>query len=190
MSASLLLVGCSAQDADSGPEVSSAAHNAADVAFATEMIPHHNQALQMVDMSQNLDLSKGFTQLTRQIKAAQSPEIELMSRWLKAWDEKVPETAAFGDSHGGAGGMEHDMGGSDEMPGMMSGRDLDRLSQTTDASRFESMWLTMMIDHHDGAIEMARDEVRRGEYPPAISLAKRIIASQQAEIVTMRAMVG
>jgi uncharacterized protein (DUF305 family) len=48
----------------------------------------------------------------------------------------------------------------------------------------------MMIPHHQGAVEMARTEVEEGEYPPAVGLARSIMASQTAEIATMREMLG
>jgi uncharacterized protein (DUF305 family) len=79
------------------------------------------------------------------------------------------------------------MDGMSGMGGMMSQQDLDRLEGAS-RSAFERMWLRMMIVHHEGAVEMARTEVEEGEYPPAVELARSIIASQTAEIATMRGM--
>ncbi|MGN6575348.1 MAG: DUF305 domain-containing protein, partial [Nocardioides sp.] len=45
--------------------------NSADVEFATEMIPHHAQALVMVDMTRGRDLSPELQELTENIRAAQ-----------------------------------------------------------------------------------------------------------------------
>ena len=66
--------------------------NDADVDFATAMIPHHAQALVMVDLTLGRELSPEVQQLTEDIQAAQGPEIELMVDWLTQWDQPVPET--------------------------------------------------------------------------------------------------
>ena len=83
--------------ADTAPAERTAAngdtYNDADVAFATEMIPHHADALVMVDMTQGRDLSPELTTLTEQIRDAQAPEIERMVDWLTAWKVEVPETS-------------------------------------------------------------------------------------------------
>ena len=47
------------------------------------------------------------------------------------------------------------------------------------------MWLEMMIDHHQGAIEMAQEEQQRGTYRDAVKLAEGIETSQQEEIAEM-----
>ncbi|UAL30771.1 DUF305 domain-containing protein [Nocardioides rotundus] len=150
---------------------SSQAFNDADVDFATMMIPHHAQALSMVDLTQGRPgLSPEFVDLTEQIRAAQAPEIEQMSGWLRAWGQPVPEE-----------GMGHDMAGG------MTEQDMSRLEKAPDA-RFEDMWLEMMIRHHEGAVAMARDEVERGKSPEATKLAQEIVGGQQAEIEQMRGM--
>jgi uncharacterized protein (DUF305 family) len=165
--------------------------NDADVDFATAMIPHHAQALAMVDLTRGRKLSPQVQQLTEHIQAAQGPEIEKMVDWLTAWDQPVPETmrdhANAEDSDGGG----HDMGDMDDdqtdsdMPGMMTDDQLADL-EAAQGQAFEDMWLEMMIEHHEGAIEMAKDEQTDGVFQPAISLAESIEGSQRAEIDHMR----
>jgi uncharacterized protein (DUF305 family) len=53
---------------------------------------------------------------------------------------------------------------------------------------FESLWLQSMISHHRGAIEMAETEIADGRSPDMITLAKNIVAAQQAEIDQMTQM--
>lgn len=171
-------------------ETSPTEHNDADVAFATDMIQHHAQALSMVDLTLDRPLDPEVQALAEEIRAAQAPEIETMADWLTDWDEPVPETMR---DHANAG---HDMGdmsdtmddmedhGSD-MPGMMSAEDMDALEGSADAD-FQQMWLEMMIEHHDGAVEMARAEQEGGRFEPAVDLAGQIIDSQTEEITTMR----
>ena len=160
--------------------------NQADVDFATAMIPHHSQALVMVDLTRGRSLSPGLESLTEDILAAQSPEIEQMVDWLTAWDQPVPETMrdhANAEDHGMSG---HDMDQSDPaMPGMMTEEQLTEL-EAARGQEFQTMWLQMMIEHHQGAIEMAKDEQADGVFAPAVKLARSIETSQQAEIETMQ----
>ena len=52
------------------------------------------------------------------------------------------------------------------------------------------LYVTQMIGHHEGAIGMAQDEIAKGQYGPAIELSHAIVATQQKEIDTMKAMLG
>ncbi|MFD5484844.1 DUF305 domain-containing protein [Streptomyces virginiae] len=153
-------------------------HNEADVAFAQGMIPHHRQAILMSDMVAAHGASPDVRALAEKIKKAQAPEIEIMTGWLKAWGEKVPTGV-------GMDGMGH--GDDSGMPGMMDDQDMDRLGKAR-GNAFDTMFLTMMIDHHEGAIAMARTEKQQGAYGPAKALADDIITSQTAEIAQMRSM--
>ena len=76
------------------------------------------------------------------------------------------------------------MGDMPGMEGMMSQADMDALKNArgVEASR---LFLTQMIEHHQGAITMAQDEIKNGQFPDAIALAKSIVDSQQKEIDTM-----
>ena len=153
--------------------------------FATEMIPHHAQALDMVEMAEDRGASAEFEQLLGDIEAAQGPEIEQMAGWLEEWGEEVPPTdSAMPMGHGDGHDMG-DMGDVEAMPGMISQDDLDRLDQAR-AGAFEQMWLTMMIEHHEGAIDMSRTEVDEGQSPDAVALAEDIVESQTAEIDLMQ----
>ncbi len=73
-------------DAASGGQVSNA-----DVKFATGMIPHHAQALQMVDLTAGGGLSTEVQSIAGGIEAAQDPEIQQMSAWLEAWNQARPQ---------------------------------------------------------------------------------------------------
>lgn len=154
-------------------------HNAADTKFAQSMIPHHAQAVEMSGIVlAKKDVPAAVRLLAERIKAAQAPEIEIMTGWLKSWNETVPSS---GMSMGG-----HDMGGSggSGMAGMVSGDDLNKLkaAQATEAAR---LFLTQMIAHHEGAVAMAKAESAGGSNPGAIKLSQGIAASQQAEIQEM-----
>ncbi|ABM10331.1 MULTISPECIES: DUF305 domain-containing protein [Micrococcaceae] len=143
-------------------------HNSADVMFAQMMTPHHEQAVQMSDiMLAKDDLDPQITQLAEDIKAAQGPEIEKMTGWLEAWGEPT------------------EMSGDHAMEGMMSPDDLGKLeaAQGDDAAR---MFLEQMIEHHEGAVAMAEEEVANGSNPEAVALAKQVVEDQEAEIEKMK----
>ena len=161
-------------------------HNDADVTFATSMIPHHQQALEMVDLTEGRTLDPAVRQLADQIEAAQSPEIDTMTGWLTDWGKPVPSVAGTGEDSHDMGGMDM---GSQDMPGMMSAEDMANLKGASGAD-FQDMWLRMMIRHHEGAITMAKAELSDGAYPPAEDLAQSIIDGQQAEIDQMRQLLG
>ncbi|MBA3369424.1 MAG: DUF305 domain-containing protein [Geodermatophilaceae bacterium] len=170
VAAAALLAACG-----SDAETTAQDHNAADVSFATEMIPHHRQALEMAEMASTRASSPDVVQLAEEIAGAQDPEIETMSGWLEAWGEPVPEEM---------GGME--MGG---MPGMMSEEQMRALEGASGAA-FDEMFLEMMIEHHTGAIQMAQTEQSDGQYPEAIDLAEQIEEGQTAEVETMQDLLG
>ena len=189
----LTLAACG-EDGDAEPSASQTAsngdvYNDADVDFATTMIPHHAQALVMVDMTRGRDLSPEVQDLTEAILAAQGPEIEMMVDWLEAWDKPVPETMRdhVNAEHGDDG---HDMDHSEsDMPGMMTDEEMDELEAARGAD-FEDMWLEMMIRHHEGAIDMAEEEQEAGTFGSAIKLAKAIESAQRAEIERMEKLAG
>jgi uncharacterized protein (DUF305 family) len=161
---------------DHGSSPSTAApandHNAADVTFAQMMIPHHAQAVEMSDMVlTKQDIPAEVTALANKIKAAQGPEIEQMTGWLKSWNE--PATMAPGHS----------------MEGMMGADDMKKLeaAQGTEAAR---LFLAQMIGHHEGAVAMAKTEITAGKNADAVNLAKAIVTAQEAEIQEMKDLLG
>jgi uncharacterized protein (DUF305 family) len=153
------------------------AHNDADVTFAQHMIPHHTQAIEMSDTllaKQGIDAR--VTLLANQIKAAQGPEIQQMQGWLTQWGTPpVPTMSGHGDMAGGSG--------------MMSEQDMTALKDAkgVDAAK---LFLTQMIAYHQGAITMAQNEIKDGQYPPAVAMAHAIATSQQQEIDTMKAILA
>ncbi|WP_216853351.1 F510_1955 family glycosylhydrolase [Phytoactinopolyspora halotolerans] len=175
------LVACSDDDAGDADARTSAdtGHNAADVAFTQEMIPHHAQAVEMSALAADRAESAEVKSLAEDIEAAQQPEIDLMSEMLRAWGEDVPDTNAAG----------HEGHGSGEMPGMMSDQEMTELGSATGAE-FDRMWLTMMIAHHEGAITMSEEVLANGSDAEVSELADEIIEVQQAEIATMRQLLG
>jgi uncharacterized protein (DUF305 family) len=183
----LALTGCgSTGEPSSSSTVSTTEHNEADVTFASRMIQHHAQALSMVDVTRGRDLDPQVAALAEDIQDAQAPEIQTMSAWLQEWDEEIPATVRD-HSHADMGGMDDDTG--TDMPGMMSDSQMSDLRHAGDAD-FQDMWLEMMVEHHEGAVQMAATEEANGRFRDAVNLAEDIRKSQTAEIDAMRTILG
>lgn len=152
--------------------------NAADIEFAQGMIAHHEQAIEMSEMALDPKAAAGTAvkNLATRIKAAQDPEIQQMTAWLKAHNKTVE--MAMDDSHNMA-----------SMPGMMSAGDMDGLATKTGGG-FDAAWLTMMIAHHTGAIEMSTTVKAKGADGELRALAENIITAQQAEIAQMKGIIA
>jgi uncharacterized protein (DUF305 family) len=162
-------------------DATAGAHNAQDVAFAQGMIPHHRQALEMARLAADRAGSDEVKALAGRIEKAQDPEIRTMSGWLRTWGEEVPaETPGTGHSaHSDHSGM----------PGMMSEADMAELEKAS-GKAFDTMFLTLMIEHHEGAVEMATTEKAKGRHAPARKLAGAIAAAQTEEIAEMNKLLG
>jgi uncharacterized protein (DUF305 family) len=136
--------------------------------FAQGMIPHHEQAVEMSQMMLGKkDIPAAVTDLATRIKAAQAPEIETMTGWLKSWNESAT------------------MGAGHTMDGMMGDDDLKQLeaAQGTEAAK---LFLKQMVAHHQGAVTMAKTETSQGKNPDAINLSQNIVTAQEAEIKDMQ----
>ncbi|MES9524859.1 DUF305 domain-containing protein [Streptomyces capoamus] len=168
--------------ASASPSPSATAHDAQDVSFAQGMIPHHRQALEMARLAAGRAASVRVKDLAARIEKAQDPEIRTMSGWLTSWGEDVPMA---GMDHSGHSGMP----GMGDMSGMMSEADMTALEKAT-GKDFDTKFLSMMIDHHRGAVEMATTEKEQGRYGPAKALADDIVTAQNAEIKEMKQLLG
>jgi len=166
------LAGCGGDD-----PAGTAAHNDADVTFAQEMIPHHRQAVEMAALAEGRSQDPDVRGLAEDVEAAQAPEITTMTEWLEAWGEDVP-TDSMDRSD-----MGH--GSSEAMPGMMSAEGIAELEQAEGVA-VDRLFLELMVEHHEGALEMARTRQAEGEIPDALALAERIEADQVAEIAEMQ----
>jgi uncharacterized protein (DUF305 family) len=148
---------------------SSSNYSGGDIMFLQMMIPHHQQA---VDIS-NLALSKSqdpeLLALAQKIAESQATEIITMQNWLSA--------AGSPKDMGHAG---HDMGG------MLNSADLAKL-ETLTGNDFDVLWLTGMIEHHEGAIRMT-SMIEDARNPEIRAFASEIIEAQSSEIAQMKTM--
>ena len=171
LAAALLLAACNqgGQDQEQGTAPAEAAPNDADVTFTQNMIPHHQQAIEMAQLVDSHTDRPELRKLADSIQSSQRQEITQLQGWLRSWGK--PMTPSEG--HGGHGDTE--------MPGMMSEADMRRLMAAT-GTEFDLAFLDMMAAHHQGAIDMANTELKDGSLPEITRLAEQIIDTQQDEI--------
>lgn len=165
LAAVLTLTACGNDPAEEPAAKGGAGFNDADVSFAQNMVPHHEQAVQMAQLAADSAKSAEVKKLAVGVQAALAPDIEEMTAWLEEWGEEVP-----------SGSMDHGDMAQGDAPGT-PGTTKDR----------ERMFLTWMIEHHKGAVEMARTEQANGENDEALALAEKVEA-EQAEIATLTAL--
>jgi uncharacterized protein (DUF305 family) len=165
--------GESSTTAPAAQSQSPAPNNAADVAFVTGMIPHHEQAVAMSALVPQRSTDPAIIKLAADISAAQGPEIETMKVFLVQWN------AGADTGHEG-----HDMG---SMDGMVDDSTMAKLASLK-GNEFDTLWLQSMIGHHEGAIKMANTEIADGANADAKTLAQQIVANQQAEVDQMKKM--
>jgi uncharacterized protein (DUF305 family) len=151
-----------------------AALNEADVEFAQGMIAHHEQAIEMAEIALDPTTQAGpeVLDLAQRIKGAQDPEVELMTGWLTA--AGMTTTMDMSDGHS-----------MSDMEGMMTAEDMDSMAAMT-GGEFDTVWLEMMIAHHEGAISQSKTVQSKGSNSEVLALAAAIITAQQAEITEMR----
>ena len=137
-----------------------------DAMFLQMMIPHHEQAIVMSDLALKISKTPQILDLAKQIKAAQNPEIMQMKNWLA--------DSGFSEDPG------HSMDG---MGGMLSGEDLEILAKSS-GKTFEKLFLSGMIEHHQGAIQMV-NMISNSANSEIKKFGESIVKTQSAEIEMM-----
>lgn len=185
LAGTLLLSACGDSTKDTAAPAKDAGHGAghsgsssvdfndADVSFASGMRPHHAQAIEMSDIVLAAGPPPEVAELARAIQAAQAPEIAQLDEML----------LAFGSPPAGAGHEEHGGG----HVGMLSKEQMDEL-RAAKGNDVVRLYLEGMIEHHQGAIDAAEEELDKGQHEPAKALARSIKESQAAEIEKMKAL--
>ncbi len=160
-------------------------YTAADIAFMSGMIHHHAQAIVMASWAASHGASESVRTLCDRIINAQQDEIRTMQQWLRDRGQPVPAPTA-GPMRMTMNGEEHEM----LMPGMLNDAQMKEL----DAARgvkFDKLFLTGMIQHHNGAIQMVKqlfDSYGAGQDQLVFKLASDINVDQTTEIARMQRM--
>jgi uncharacterized protein (DUF305 family) len=161
---------------------------AADVKFMQGMIHHHAQAIVMADWAQTHGARPDVKILAQRIDVAQRDEIAFMQRWLKERGQSVPEPMELQPGMAGMPGMSD----SELMPGMLTAAQMAALDSARGPD-FDRLFLTGMIQHHQGAITMVNQlfgTPGAGQELYVFRFASDVNADQQTEIDRMRRMLG
>ena len=145
-----------------------------DLQFLDSMIHHHEGALQMSKMVLGKTKRQEMKTFAQKIVDDQTKEIAQMKGWREQWFSGKPSALNMA-----LPGME----GGTKMMNSEHVKEMDDM----DADHFDSHFLTMMIQHHEGAVLMAKDALNRGEHAEVKQIAQEIIREQEAEIKQMQA---
>jgi uncharacterized protein (DUF305 family) len=156
----------------------------ADVEFMQGMIMHHSQAVVMTAWIESHTKNKDLRLLGARISRSQSDEINMMKRWLAARGEPLSMEMP------GMPGMDLSGRPMPLMPGMLTPEQMEALSKAKGAE-FDRLFLTGMIQHHNGALIMVKnlfDTAGAGQDADLFNFATDVDTSQRAEIRIMQGM--
>ena len=187
LSACTINIGMS--DTSSNPrasdEISASNFSQRDLMFAQMMIPHHEQALEMSAVALENSANETIRALAQQIYDGQGPEIEVMQGWLKmapsggGMSHEMPDGTMIDN-----GLVDGGMMAPNAMAGMASEATMAELATLT-SPQFDIVFLQLMIEHHEGALQMVM-MIENSANDEAQALAREVIAAQTAEIEEMR----
>ncbi|MBV6519913.1 MAG: hypothetical protein MNPFHGCM_00016 [Gemmatimonadaceae bacterium] len=154
-----------------------AIYTVADVEFMQGMIAHHAQAIHMSRMAEAHGASPRLLRLATKIDQSQVAEIRIMQQWLRHNEQFAPDTSSWRTMM---------------MPGMLSEEQLRSLD-AANGVKFDRAFLTLMIQHHEGALQMVKDlfaSPRAGQEVDVNVFANDVVSVQTAEIGAMRQMLS
>jgi uncharacterized protein (DUF305 family) len=168
----------------------------ADVQFMQGMIMHHAQAVEMTALIESHTENTDLRSLGARISSSQSDEIKFMKRWLSARGAPI-STAKPAMPMDGPMDMSKDMHGdmsthSMLMPGMLTPRQMETL-RNAKGKDFDHLFLTGMIQHHNGALIMVKDlfdTAGAGQDAELFNFVTDVDSGQRAEIRIMKTMLG
>ncbi len=162
--------------ADEAATIADTSYSLDDVRFMQDMIPHHQQAVEMAALVAERTNNRSIVDISGRIDASQADEIAFMQDWLAARGEAAPTAHQHHATH-----MSH------EMMGMATPKQMSQLAASQGAA-FDELFLTLMVTHHDGAVTMVTDLLEQpgSAYDPVLfEFVNDIVNDQTAEIERM-----
>ena len=156
----------------------------ADIRFMSSMIGHHAQAIEMSRLAPTHGAGPGVRRLAERIINAQQDEIALMRQWLRDRQQPVPEIHPTSM-------MAHHAGHA-MMPGMVTPEQMKQLEEAK-GTEFDRLFLTFMIQHHRGAMEMVKELFATpgaAQDLTVFKLARDVNVDQDTEIERMAQMLS
>jgi len=167
--------------------------SAADVQFMQHMIIHHAQAVEMTALIESHTTNAELRTLGERISRSQSDEIKFMKRWLTARGAPVePEMSNMSGMNMPGMDMPAHQKHQMMMPGMLTPQQMDAL-RNANGAEFDRLFLTGMIQHHNGALIMVKDlfdTAGAGQDAELFNFTTEVDSGQRAEIRIMQSMLG
>ena len=161
--------------AEEATKLADTSFSPADIMFMQMMIPHHQQAVEMAKLVKDRTNRAEVVAAAGRIEASQADEIAFMEKWLTDRGQPVK----MGGAH--AGHMHH------MMKGMASAEDMARLA-TLSGAEFDRLFLTLMIAHHEGALDMVEELLGQpgsAADPVLFKFVNEVDSDQKSEIGKM-----
>ena len=165
--------------ADEAIDIAVTSHSPDDVRFMQDMIPHHNQAVQMAELVEDRTNRPEVVDAAGRITLSQQDEMEFMEQWLNDRSEQAPDPTDHEAMHT-----------SHRMAGMATPEQMDELA-ASEGTDFDRMFLQLMITHHEGAVTMVEELLEQpgSAYDPMLfEFANDVTNDQTAEIERMHAL--
>ena len=137
--------------------------NSADQTFVAQMVPHHQLGIEMIDSAVLRSDDVRLRKLVFQMQSYHEHELHQLSSRLQEW--KIMEAKVF--------------------PGLIEPSRLAKVDQLAGPA-FDNAWLQAMIEHHEGAVVIGKNEITSGQITDLKVMAKKIVDIQQAEILQMQ----
>lgn len=168
----------------------------AEAGFARDMQQHHDQAVQMALIVRDNSVDPEIRSLSYDIATSQAQQSGQMYAWLNDWGLPQASTDApmtwmsqpvlggsadSGHGHGAPSGDPSSTVSPGVMPGMATEEELESLRQST-GTEADVLFLTLMLAHHKGGVEMAEAVLDRSDHPLVTTLARAIVFAQSGEI--------
>lgn len=154
-----------------------APYTVADVEFMQGMIAHHAQAIHMSRMAEAHRANPRVLKLATKIDQSQVAEIRIMQEWLVSYGQVAPDTSSWRTM---------------TMAGMLTEEQLKAMDAAKGVD-FDRAFLTLMIQHHEGALQMVKDLFAKpgaGQEIDVNVFANDVVTVQTAEIGAMRQMLS
>ena len=165
--------------ADEAIEIANTSYSPDDTLFMQDMIPHHNQAVQMSALVAERTNRPELVDVAGRIDVSQEDEIEFMQGWLRERGERVPDPTVHSAMHT-----------TQKMAGMASPEQMAELAES-EGTGFDRLFLSLMITHHEGAVTMVEELMEQpgAAYDPVLfEFTTDITNDQTAEIERMNAL--
>ncbi|MCH6230779.1 DUF305 domain-containing protein [Microbacterium sp. CFH 31415] len=164
---------------DEAAALTSPSYGEDDVLFVRDMLHHHSQAIEMTGFVVDRSDDEDVRLLAERMDISQTDEMAVLEKWLQERGEPVRDPDA---SHAHS---------ADSMPGLLTDAEIAQL-ESAEGEEFDILFLTFMIKHHQGAIQMVQElyAAGGGQEPEIDTFARHVEADQGIEIARMQGMLA